>query len=68
MMRLFTAGPSPFGRKVVLALYVTGLRDQVDIIATNTVEPDSENRRLNPLEKIFTLVTMRGYYSIVALF
>ena len=60
MMRLFTAGPSPFGRKVVLALYVTGLRDQVDIIATNTAEPDSENRRLNPLGKIPTFVTDEG--------
>ena len=60
MMRLFTAGPSPFGRKVVLALHVTGLQDQVDIIATNTAEPDSENRRLNPLGKIPTLVTDEG--------
>ena len=60
MMRLFTAGPSPFGRKVVLALYVTGLREQVDIIATNTAEPDSENRRLNPLGKIPTFVTDEG--------
>ena len=60
MMRLFTAGPSPFGRKVALALYVTGLQDQVDIIATNTAEPDSENRRLNPLGKIPTFVTDEG--------
>ena len=68
MMRLFTAGPSPFGRKVVLALYVTGLRDQVDIIATNTAEPDSENRRLNPLGKFLLSLLMMGHYLIVASF
>ena len=60
MMRLFTAGPSPFGRKVMLALYVAGLQGQVELIATNTAEPDSENRRLNPLGKIPTLVTDEG--------
>ncbi len=59
-MRLFTAGPSPFGRKVTLALHVTGLLDQVEVIATNTSEPDSDNRRLNPLGKIPTLVTDEG--------
>jgi glutathione S-transferase len=60
MMKLFTAGPSPFGRKVALALHSTGLHAQVEIIATNTAEPDSENRRLNPLGKIPTLLTDEG--------
>ena len=60
MMSLFTAGPSPFGRKVALALHVTGLQDQVELIATETADPDSENRRLNPLGKIPTLVTDEG--------
>ena len=60
MMSLYTAGPSPFGRKVALALHVTGLQDKVELIATNTADPDSENRRLNPLGKIPTLVTNEG--------
>lgn len=60
MMSLFTADPSPFGRKVALALHVTGLQDQVELIATDTADPNSENRRLNPLGKIPTLVTDEG--------
>ena len=60
MMSLYTAGPSPFGRKVALALHVTGLQDEVELIATDTADPDSENRRLNPLGKIPTLVTNEG--------
>ena len=60
MMKLFTAGPSPFGRKVKLALHVLGLQDQVEIIATDTSQPDSENRALNPLGKIPTLLTDEG--------
>ncbi len=59
-MKLFTAGPSPFGRKVTLALHVAGLQNQVELINTNTAEPDSENRHLNPLGKIPTLMTDEG--------
>ena len=58
--RLFNADPSPFGRKVALALYVVGKQDQVDMINTNTAEPDSENRKFNPLGKIPTLITDEG--------
>ena len=60
MMKLFTAGPSPFGRKVKLALHVLGLSEQVETIATDTSQPDSENRAVNPLGKIPTLVTDEG--------
>ena len=59
-MRLFTAGPSPFGRKVVIALHVTGLQNEVEIIPTDTAEPNSYNRFFNPLGKIPTLVTDEG--------
>lgn len=59
-MKLYTAGPSPFGRKVKLALHVLGLSDQVEIIATDTSDPDSENLALNPLGKIPTLLTNEG--------
>ena len=60
MMKLFTAGPSPFGRKVKLALHVLGLFDQVELITTDTSDPNSENRALNPLGKIPTLLTEEG--------
>ena len=60
MMKLFTAGPSPFGRKVKLALHVVGLSEQVELIATDTSDPGSENRDVNPLGKIPTLVTDEG--------
>ena len=56
MMKLLTAGPSPFGRKIQIALDVIGLTDKVELVAVDTSAPDSENRKLNPLGKIPTLV------------
>ena len=56
MMKLLTAGPSPFGRKIQIALDVVGLTDKVELVAVDTSAPDSENRKLNPLGKIPTLV------------
>ena len=55
-MKLLTAGPSPFGRKVKLALHALSLMDGVEVIATDTSKPDTENRKKNPLGKIPTLV------------
>ena len=55
-MKLFTAGASPFGRKVKLALHVLSRMDQVEVIATDTSKPNSENRKQNPLGKIPTLL------------
>ena len=55
-MKLFTAGPSPFGRKVKLALHALSRMDAVEVIATDTSKPDTENRKQNPLGKIPTLV------------
>lgn len=55
-MKLFTAGPSPFGRKVKLALHALSRMDEVEVIATDTSKPDTENRKQNPLGKIPTLV------------
>ncbi len=55
-MKLFTAGASPFGRKVKLALHVLSRMDQVEVIATDTSKTDSENRKQNPLGKIPTLL------------
>ena len=55
-MKLFTAGPSPFGRKVKIALHVLSLMTDVEVMATDTSQPDSENRKQNPLGKIPTLL------------
>lgn len=59
-MKLFSAEPSPFGRKIKLALWVLGMNDGVEIIQTKTADPDSENRKQNPLGKIPTLKTDAG--------
>ena len=56
-MKLFSAGPSPFGRKVKIALHVLSIMTDVEVIATDTSQPDSENRKQNPLGKIPTLLT-----------
>lgn len=55
-MKLFSAGPSPFGRKVKIALHVLSLMQDVEVVATDTSQPDSENRKQNPLGKIPTLI------------
>ncbi len=55
-MKLFTAGPSPFGRKVKLALNALSFMDMVEIVATDTSKPNTENRNHNPLGKIPTLL------------
>ena len=55
-MKLFSAGPSPFGRKVKVALHVLSLMSNVEVVATDTSQPDSENRKQNPLGKIPTLL------------
>ncbi|MGB2021188.1 MAG: glutathione S-transferase family protein [Candidatus Puniceispirillaceae bacterium] len=55
-MKLFSAGPSPFGRKVKVALHVLSLMSNVEVVATDTSQPDTENRKQNPLGKIPTLL------------
>lgn len=61
MMQLLSAGASPFGRKVKIAIAVKGLKDQVAIKAVDTNIPDNaEINVANPLAKIPTLVTDDG--------
>jgi glutathione S-transferase len=64
MMLLRTAAPSPFGRKVQIALSVLGFGD-VKIEPTDTMDPDAVLRRDNPLGKIPVLITEDGdvYYD-----
>ena len=64
MMILRSAPPSPFGRKVQIALSLLGL-DDVTVEATDTMDATSPLRRQNPLGKIPVLLTEDGnsYYN-----
>jgi glutathione S-transferase len=64
MMILRSAAPSPFGRKVQIALSVLGL-DDVKIEPTDTMDPRDTVRGQNPLGKIPVLISEDGtaYYD-----
>jgi len=64
MMILRSAPPSPFGRKVQIALSLLGF-DDVAIEATDTMDAASPLRAQNPLGKIPVLITEDGtpYYD-----
>jgi glutathione S-transferase len=64
MMILRSAAPSPFGRKVQLALSVLGFSD-VKIEPTDTMDPHGPLLQQNPLGKIPVLITEDGatYYD-----
>jgi glutathione S-transferase len=64
MMILRTAAPSPFGRKVQIALSVLGF-DDVKVEPTDTMDPDAALRQENPLGKIPVLIVEDGgiYYD-----
>ena len=59
MMILRSAPPSPFGRKVLIALSLLGF-DDVKIEATDTMDASSPLRQQNPLGKIPTLIAEDG--------
>ncbi len=60
MMLLRSAPPSPFGRKVKIAASLLGLSGEINVIATDTVNPEDPLRSDNPLGKIPTLVLEDG--------
>jgi glutathione S-transferase len=60
MLKLRSATPSPFGRKVKIAAAILGLSDRIEIITTDTVDPNDPVRRDNPLGKIPALVLPDG--------
>ena len=67
MMILRSAAPSPFGRKVQIALSVLGF-DDVKIEATDTMDTSGPLLRQNPLGKIPALITEDGatyYLSLI---
>jgi glutathione S-transferase len=60
MLVLRSSPPSPFGRKVKITAALLGLSDRVEIIDTDTVNPNEELLGQNPLGKIPTLVLENG--------
>jgi glutathione S-transferase len=60
MMILRSSPPSPFGRKVRIALLHLGLSERVEIVTTDTASETDSIRKQNPLGKIPTLITDAG--------
>ncbi len=61
-MKLLTAGPSPYGRKVVITLHETGQIDSVELVAVSTspLAPDPTVAAANPVGKIPALIRDGG--------
>lgn len=54
-MKLFYSTTSPFARKVLMVLHVTGLIEKTELVLTNPLE-DETLRQTNPLGKIPALI------------
>lgn len=54
-MKLYYSPPSPYSRKVRLAASLLGLDDRIELVVTDTVNPQDAIRQKNPLGKIPTL-------------
>jgi glutathione S-transferase len=60
MMILKSSGPSPFGRKIKIAAAMLGLSDRIEIVKTDTTDPNDRIRIHNPLGKIPALILDDG--------
>ena len=60
MMILRTSAPSPFGRKVLLAASVLGLRGEIRIENADPADPGDSLRQQNPVGKIPILLLEDG--------
>jgi len=60
MMVLHSSPPSPFGRKVKIGAAMLGLSDTIEIVKTDTTNPDDRIRVHNPLGKIPALILDDG--------
>ena len=60
MLVLRTSLPSPFGRKVRMAIDTIGLTDQVEVVNADTNDPADSLRGQNPLGKIPALILDDG--------
>ncbi len=56
-MILYSSPPSPFGRKIKIALACLGMCDDVTVKVVNTMDPMDAIRGINPLGKIPALDT-----------
>lgn len=59
-MILRSSPPSPYGRKVKIAASLLGLSDQIEIVPTDTIDPNDSIRQQNPLGKIPALILDDG--------
>ncbi len=59
-MILHSAPASPFGRKVKIAAAMLGLSEEIEVVATDTANPDDVIHQHNPLGKIPALVLDDG--------
>ncbi|GAA0775110.1 glutathione S-transferase family protein [Roseibium denhamense] len=60
MMILRSSPPSPFGRKVKIAMAILGLKDRISVEEASTADPSDSLRGQNPLGKIPALVLENG--------
>lgn len=60
MMILRSSPPSPFGRKVKIAMHHLGLADRIRVEMTDTTDPSDSIRAQNPLGKIPALILDDG--------
>jgi len=59
-MILRSSLPSPFGRKIKIAAAMLGLKDKIEIVMTDTNDPQDSIREQNPLGKIPALILEDG--------
>jgi glutathione S-transferase len=60
LLVLRSSPPSPFGRKIRIAAAILGLSDRLELVPTDTNDPEEPLRRQNPLGKIPTLILEDG--------
>mgnify|MGYP000880261194 CR=1 FL=1 len=60
MLKLRWSPASPFARKVCVAAELTGLSDRIELITTDTLNPEDPLRKDNPLGKIPCLILENG--------
>jgi len=60
MLVLRTSLPSPFGRKVRIAIDTVGMTDRVEVVNADTNDPADSLRTQNPLGKIPALILEDG--------
>lgn len=60
MLKLRSSSASPFGRKVKVAALFTGHADRMEILVSDTMNPNDPLRKDNPLGKIPCLVLEDG--------